>query len=495
MKLLFLVLGVLILAFSGAAIWLLTQVSMFRKGFEFEEKGDVEEAKRCYSEAIRENPNDVDSKYRLFLIHEKNENHDEALILAESIAIQSTIEGKKLIGVMTFLLNCYKSGIDFEKIYIASRKLCFLGAKNFTAYLFLAKVFGGQGLREDFEDFIQEALKIDPTHSEANYLYSLYFFSSGFRQEAQEILEHIKGTDDELRKAYMALACNCHMEEPLVAAMWLSAVDDMTESLELKIPVLILLAICKMRLGEPQDARRYLDNVEFSNFPMDDRMILIFFFARAWSFHLCDERDKAREYFKKLISRNFSFADVMEHYNMGSDNGYKVVKEHFLRLYSSFPKPNFANELSMYENVKINTLDDSIKEWKSKFAKEPSVVWVMRSRDFKSMSRSEFLDAARRLPEKFQVKAIEEYSLSNSFSVRGLIVKDNIKEKILFEVQPWATQVSDFVIAETALRMEENGLNKCLIVAPGSFSRKAHEEAAVRNIRLVDGEELDGILR
>jgi tetratricopeptide (TPR) repeat protein len=480
------------MAVPALAFWLLSQMSSFNRGREYERLGDISQAINCYSQALKENPRDTESKYRLFLIFESSGEVEQAHVIAIELARIASIGEKKLITIHTFLLNYNMGRSDFKEMYLDSRKLCFLGATNFNAFLFLAKVFGGNGKMDEFSNYIAAALKLIPDHEEAQYLYALYLFSDGQRKEGRSILENMARSMGDSIKPYMALAGNSHYDDPLAASIWLSAIDDKTNNMDEKTDALILLGICQIRLKQYSDALRNFNRVLNSDSKIGQQTYQALLFSLAWCHYLLEQFREAEEMMKKLVAINFSFSDALQKFSMTGPEIRRDLDSQFVRIYAGFPKASLLNELSFYNGMDLKTLDREFKDWRVAFEGNSRLKWVQFAKDFQDMNLNEFIAAANFLIDLLGYKVDRTLDAEEGFM--AIATSGEGKIKTLVQVFTWGTKVSDIVIAETALRMSELDVTKGVLILPGTFSNQARIDAEIKGISLFDGNDIDHLL-
>jgi tetratricopeptide (TPR) repeat protein len=326
---------------------------------------------------------------------------------------------------------------------------------------------------------------------ESTYLYSLHLFSKGDNSGARKLLENIKGEEEIVRKAYYALACYYYVEDPFTASVWLEALNDMTENLELKIFSFILLGICKLKLGEHKSALHNLDAAEnfMSNFSKE--YLRLFRYAYIWAVHLSGNTSEALAMLKKLSEKDFEFIDIAESYTMGTNDGFKEVEKVVMSRLDEFPRPTILSALSEYGGITYEKIEEIFRKWRLGFKNTSGFKWVISVKDFQELKFQEFIEVSRQLPELFDYRIEKEIPSTQGFSA---LVVDKTGERSVIDIFPWGSTVSDIAIKELSVVMDENNVSKGIIIVPGQFSKKARTEAGVYNIKLVDKDELQAVM-
>lgn len=470
-------------AMPALALWLMSRISVIEKGKELESNGQIDQAVQLYKAAINSDPSDCEVKYRLFSIKMKTDP-EFSFSIASELSENTELSKNQLISIQTFLLNHYKKINNIYGLFLTALKLVFLGAENYEAFLWLAKIYGAKGKREKFEEYIKRAIKNSDNDESAIYLYSLYLFSEGNNAEARNLLENVKGSDEIMRKAYYALACYYFTQDSFTASVWLEALNDITDNLEFKIHSLLLLGVCRLKLGDSEAAFRHLDELKNFITTCDSEYIRIYRCAYIWALHINGNTSEALASLKRLSENDFDFIDLTEAYTMGTNDGFIEVEKIVMKKLSEFPKPTILSALSDYGSITCDKVEGIFKKWRLAFKDTAGFNWILNVKDFKELNFQEFIEVARHLPHLFDLTIETEITSLQGFSA---FVIDKISEKYLLEILPWGSVMSNMVIKEFGSRMDDMDKQKGIIIVPGQFSKKAHEDADMYNIRIIDG--------
>jgi tetratricopeptide (TPR) repeat protein len=137
----------------------------YDQGIAFQDKGQIDEAIKCYQKAIELNKNSASAFYNLGVAFQEKGQIDKAILYYE-IAIgqnQGFSEAHYNLGI------AYKEKNLFDEAIICFRRVLQLKPDNAAAYYNFGNIFVAKGQFNDALQYYQKAIEINPNYAEANW--------------------------------------------------------------------------------------------------------------------------------------------------------------------------------------------------------------------------------------------------------------------------------------------------------------------------------------
>lgn len=170
-------------------------IHLYNEAIHSEEKGDLEKSVKLYRKLLADEPEHIHAMEKLARVYSALNERGKAIrlftTLTEHLPNEETFY---LLGAEHFKQNRMKKAIKslIQSLYYNKRYI--------NSHLLLASVFERIGLTDKVEQYLSNAVKIDPTHRTAlSELLHFYYYKERYRDALTVAEKYMKSYPDDLK--------------------------------------------------------------------------------------------------------------------------------------------------------------------------------------------------------------------------------------------------------------------------------------------------------